>query len=51
MADGSIMIVDLKTGTEISKDKAQEHPQLGLYQLAFANHAFDLLEFRFSNGA
>ena len=41
LSDGSIMIVDLKTGTEISKDKAQQHPQLGLYQLAFANHAFD----------
>lgn len=44
LADGSIMIVDLKTGTEISKDKAQEHPQLGLYQLAFANHAFDHID-------
>ncbi len=44
LADGSIMIVDLKTGTEITKDKAQEHPQLGLYQLAFANHAFDHID-------
>jgi superfamily I DNA/RNA helicase/RecB family exonuclease len=44
LADGSIMIVDLKTGIEVSKDKAQEHPQLGLYQLAFANHAFDHID-------
>lgn len=39
--DGRVMIVDLKTGaTSVSAEDARTHPQLGLYQLAFANGAF-----------
>ena len=42
--DGRVMIVDLKTGSrDISKDQAAEHAQLGMYQLAFENGAFDHL--------
>ena len=42
--DGSIVIVDLKTSaTATSAADAQEHPQLGIYQLAFENGAFDHL--------
>jgi RecB family exonuclease len=41
-ADGKIVIVDLKTGKGIlSADEAAAHPQLGVYQLAFANGAFN----------
>ena len=36
-ADGSIVIVDLKTGTPItSQARIDEHPQLAAYQLAYA---------------
>lgn len=42
--DGRVMIVDLKTGSrDISKDQAAEHAQLGMYQLAFENGAFNHL--------
>ena len=34
--DGSVMIVDLKTGK--SEQNPEENPQLGLYQIAFLNH-------------
>ena len=40
--DGRVMIVDLKTGSKLfSAEEAREHAQLGLYQLAFENGAFD----------
>lgn len=40
--DGRVMIVDLKTGSrQFSAEDAREHAQLGLYQLAFENGAFD----------
>ncbi|MFM1957611.1 MAG: hypothetical protein RLZ41_1010 [Actinomycetota bacterium] len=40
--DGRVMIVDLKTGSKVfSAEEAREHAQLGLYQLAFENGAFD----------
>ena len=40
--DGRVMIVDLKTGSKaFSAEEAREHAQLGLYQLAFENGAFD----------
>jgi superfamily I DNA/RNA helicase/RecB family exonuclease len=40
--DGQVMIVDLKTGGKVfTKDEAQNNPQLGLYQLAFENKAFE----------
>lgn len=43
--DGSIMIVDLKTSATItSVEDAQEHPQLGIYQLAFEAGAFSHVE-------
>jgi RecB family exonuclease len=43
--DGRVMIVDLKTGsTTVSQEDGRNHAQLGLYQLAFANGAFDELE-------
>jgi superfamily I DNA/RNA helicase/RecB family exonuclease len=42
--DGQVMIVDLKTGGKtFTKEEAQNHPQLGLYQLAFENNAFQEL--------
>jgi RecB family exonuclease len=42
--DGRVMIVDLKTGSKIfSAEDARENPQLGLYQLAFENGAFENL--------
>lgn len=42
--DGRVMIVDLKTGSKkFSLEEARENPQLGMYQLAFANGAFDYL--------
>ncbi len=44
-ADGSIVIVDLKTSkTATSAEETLLHPQLGLYQLAFLNGAFDHIE-------
>lgn len=54
--DGQVMIVDLKTGGKVfTKDEAQNNPQLGLYQLAFENKAFeeqiDLPENAFLGGA
>ncbi len=40
--DGRVMIVDLKTGSKVfSAEEAREHAQLGLYQLAFENGAFN----------
>ena len=43
--DGTIMIVDLKTSASLpSKADTQENPQLGIYQLAFANNAFSHVE-------
>jgi superfamily I DNA/RNA helicase/RecB family exonuclease len=39
-AEGKVMIVDLKTGGKIDKEDVKTHPQLGLYQLAFAQKAF-----------
>ncbi|MEY4079464.1 MAG: hypothetical protein RIS80_1233, partial [Actinomycetota bacterium] len=43
--DGTIMIVDLKTSASLpSKADTQENPQLGIYQLAFANKAFNHVE-------
>ncbi len=40
--DGRVMIVDLKTGNKAySNEEAQQNAQLGLYQLAFENGAFD----------
>ena len=42
LADGRVMIVDLKTGTfETGAKDAKEHPQLLMYQLAYENGAFD----------
>lgn len=41
-ADGSVVIVDLKTGTPItSQSKIDDHPQLGAYQLAYAEGHLD----------
>jgi RecB family exonuclease len=41
-ADGSVVIVDLKTGTPItSQPKIDEHPQLAAYQLAYAQGILD----------
>ena len=50
--DGRVMIVDLKTGSkDFSADAAREHAQLGLYQLAFENDAFnEALEVQYSTG-
>ena len=43
--DGRVMIVDLKTGSKLfSAQEAQEHAQLGLYQLAFTHGAFSEVE-------
>lgn len=40
--DGQVMIVDLKTGGKVfSKEEVENNPQLGLYQLAFENNAFE----------
>ncbi|MHB1171382.1 MAG: PD-(D/E)XK nuclease family protein [Lacisediminihabitans sp.] len=40
--DGSVVIVDLKTGNPITaQDKIDEHPQLGAYQLAYADGVLD----------
>jgi superfamily I DNA/RNA helicase/RecB family exonuclease len=41
-ADGSVVIVDLKTGTPVtSQAKIDEHPQLAAYQLAYAEGILD----------
>lgn len=41
-SDGKIVIVDLKTGKGVlSNEDAAAHPQLGVYQLAFAHGAFN----------
>jgi superfamily I DNA/RNA helicase/RecB family exonuclease len=40
--DGSVQIVDLKTGSPITQQaKIDEHPQLSAYQLAYADGALD----------
>lgn len=40
--DGSVVIVDLKTGTPVTaKSKIDEHPQLSAYQLAYADGFLD----------
>ncbi|MEQ1735652.1 MAG: PD-(D/E)XK nuclease family protein, partial [Rhodoglobus sp.] len=40
--DGAVVIVDLKTGTPITtQSKIDEHPQLGAYQLAYAEGILD----------
>jgi len=42
--DGSIVIVDLKTSASVtSVADAEQHPQLGIYQLAFEQGAFEHL--------
>ena len=42
--DGRVMIVDLKTGSKaFTAEEARENPQLGLYQLAFDQGAFENL--------
>lgn len=42
--DGSVSIVDLKTGSPITKaTELAEHPQLGAYQLAYAQGVLDEL--------
>lgn len=44
-ADGGVVIVDLKTGSKaISKEDALKHAQLGLYQLAVEDGAFQTVE-------
>ena len=41
-ADGSVVIVDLKTGNPLTRqDAINEHPQLGAYQLAYAEGVLD----------
>jgi len=41
-ADGSVMIVDLKTGSAITKQETIDaHPQLGIYQLAYVHGVLD----------
>jgi superfamily I DNA/RNA helicase/RecB family exonuclease len=41
-ADGSVVIVDLKTGTPIvTQPKVDAHPQLGTYQLAYVHGVLD----------
>jgi superfamily I DNA/RNA helicase/RecB family exonuclease len=41
-ADGSVVIVDLKTGTPITNQpRIDEHPQLAAYQLAYASGILD----------
>jgi RecB family exonuclease len=42
LADGRVMIVDLKTGTfQTDAKHTKEHPQLLMYQLAYENGQFD----------
>lgn len=41
-ADGSVVIVDLKTGSPITQQaRIDEHPQLGVYQLAYREGLLD----------
>lgn len=41
-ADGGVRIIDLKTGAPLTKQsEIDEHAQLGAYQLAYADGAFD----------
>jgi RecB family exonuclease len=41
-ADGEVVIVDLKTGTPITQQaRIDEHPQLGVYQLAYREGLLD----------
>lgn len=41
-ADGSVVIVDLKTGSAVTKqDEIDAHPQLGSYQLAYVEGVLD----------
>jgi superfamily I DNA/RNA helicase/RecB family exonuclease len=41
-AGGAVVIVDLKTGSAITRqDQIDEHPQLGAYQLAYAEGVLD----------
>ena len=41
-ADGSVVIVDLKTGSAVTRQSdIDEHPQLGAYQLAYAEGKLD----------
>jgi superfamily I DNA/RNA helicase/RecB family exonuclease len=41
-ADGSVVIVDLKTGSPVTKqDDIDAHPQLGIYQLAYVHGVLD----------
>jgi len=41
-ADGSVVIVDLKTGSAITKQESIDaHPQLGIYQLAYVHGVLD----------
>lgn len=43
--DGRVMIVDLKTGAgTFTAEQAKNHAQLGLYQLAYQNGAFEHLD-------
>ncbi len=39
--DGAVRIIDLKTGRPVTDQKAAENAQLGAYQLAYADGAFD----------
>jgi superfamily I DNA/RNA helicase/RecB family exonuclease len=41
-SDGSVVIVDLKTGSPLTRqDRIDAHPQLGAYQLAYAEGVLD----------
>ncbi|KQV26463.1 UrvD/REP family ATP-dependent DNA helicase [Yonghaparkia sp. Root332] len=42
-ADGAVRIIDLKTGRPVTDAGAAENAQLGAYQLAYADGAFDEL--------
>jgi superfamily I DNA/RNA helicase/RecB family exonuclease len=43
-SDGSVVVVDLKTGkTVVTGEQVSNHPQLGAYQVAVANGALDEL--------
>lgn len=39
--DGAVRIIDLKTGRPVTDQRAAENAQLGAYQLAYADGAFD----------
>lgn len=40
-AEGRVRIIDVKTGTPVTDAKARDNAQLGAYQLAYAEGAFD----------